>query len=107
MQRPNKVTFRLSDGERAHLRKLVEDSGYSQEAYLRSIIKGIIPAEKPPPDFHSMMRELHAIGNNLNQIAYKANRFGVIDSNRYEREVEKLSEKLIEIVRAVKEPRKM
>ena len=36
---------------------------------MRTLINGYVPKELPPPDYHSMMRELHAIGSNLNQIA--------------------------------------
>ena len=41
----------------------------------------------PPPDYYSMMRELHKIGNNLNQIAQKAHVLNVIDVQRYDQEV--------------------
>ena len=53
----------------AYLNQLVAASGLSRETYLRMLISGVAPKEAPPPDFWAMMRELHAIGNNLNQIA--------------------------------------
>ena len=63
------VLLRLTDDEVAHLRTLVTKSRLSQQAYLRSLIAGLRPRDKPPPDYYAMMRELHAIGNNMNQIA--------------------------------------
>jgi hypothetical protein len=38
----------------------------------------------PPPDYYTMMRELHAIGTNLNQIAQKAHVLNAIDVKRYD-----------------------
>ena len=65
------VLLRLTDEELSRLRALVKRSGLSQEAYLRSLVAGLRPRDKPPPDYYAMTRELHAIGNNLNQIAAK------------------------------------
>ncbi|MFR1166262.1 MAG: plasmid mobilization relaxosome protein MobC [Adlercreutzia equolifaciens] len=37
-----------------------------------------------------MTRELHAIGNNLNQIARKAHALGTVDAARYDAEARRL-----------------
>ena len=50
----------------------VRKAGLSREAYLRHLVNGLMPQDSPPPDYYAMMRELHGIGNNLNQIAVKA-----------------------------------
>lgn len=105
--RNRKVTFRLSDDELAHLHEISSKSSYSMEAYLRSLIKGVVPSDKPPPDYLSMMRELHSIGTNLNQIAQKAHVLGVVDVVRYDEEAKKLSFAITEIVKAVKAPRRL
>lgn len=78
--RKRTVLLRLAEDELQHLHAIVEQSGYSQEAYLRSLIKSVIPAERPPPDYHAMMNELNTIGVNLNQIARKAHVLGVVDA---------------------------
>ena len=62
------------------------------------------PRPKPPPDYLAMTRELHAIGNNLNQIARKAHALGTVDAARYDAEARRLEAALREIVAAVKEP---
>lgn len=105
--RCRKVTVRLTEAELAKLRGLVERTGYSQEAYLRSIIAGIVPPDKPPPDYHAMVRELSAIGNNLNQIAARANSLGVIDAKRYDEQTEALSAAVAEIGCIVREGRRL
>ena len=101
------VLLRLTDDELAHLRTLVSKSGLSQEAYLRSLIAGLRPRDKPPPDYYAMMRELHAIGNNMNQIAAKLHSRGVMDSERYDEEARKLAAALAKITAAVSSPERM
>lgn len=66
------ILFRLNKKEAEALDKKVKKSGLNREAYLRQLISGVVPKDAPPPDYYSMMRELHKIGNNLNQIAQKA-----------------------------------
>lgn len=101
------VLLRLTDDELARLRALVKRSGLSQEAYLRSLVAGLRPRDKPPPDYYAMTRELHAIGNNLNQIAAKMHALGVLDATRYDKEARKLAAALAEIADAVSSPERM
>lgn len=101
------VLLRLNDDELAHLRMLVGRSGLSQEAYLRLLIAGLRPRDKPPPDYYAVLRELHAIGNNLNQIAAKMHSRGVMDTERYDEETRKLAAALAKITAAVSSPEKM
>jgi hypothetical protein len=79
LQRNIKITFRLNDEEQQSLSQQVKKTGLSQEAFIRALIKGYEPKELPPLDYHAVIRELHAIGSNLNQIAAKANATGHID----------------------------
>ena len=74
----------LSESEAATLTKRAKKCGYSREAYIRSLLDGRIPQPMPPPAYHDMMRELHGIGNNLNQIAQKAHVLNVMDVGRYD-----------------------
>lgn len=73
----------LSKKEAETFAKKVKRSGLSSSAYLRHLINGVIPRDAPSPDYYMMMREFHAIGNNLNQIAQKAHTLNVIDVQRY------------------------
>ena len=76
------ILFRLNKKEAEVLDKKVKKSGLNREAYLRQLISGVVPRDAPPPDYYSMMRELHKIGNNLNQIAQKAHVLNVIDAEQ-------------------------
>lgn len=107
LNRNIKITFRLCKSECEQLKKCVKKSGMSQESYLRHLISGYVPAELPPPDYHSMVDKLRAIGNNMNQIAQKAHVLNVIDSQRYDDAFALLKQSLVEIVRAVTLPRKI
>ena len=74
------VLFRLNDEEAAYLYGLVEKSGRSKEALLRSMLMGYRLCKKPDPEFYQIMRELSAIGNRINQLAAKANALDFIDT---------------------------
>ena len=78
------IKVRLTQAEMVHLTRLVSASGLSREAYLRKLISGVVPREAPPPDFFAMVRELHYIGNNLNQVATKAHALNAIDAKHYD-----------------------
>lgn len=98
------IKVRLTQAEMVHLTRLVSASGLSREAYLRKLISGVVPKEAPPPDFFAMVRELHYIGNNLNQIAMKAHALGVIDAKHYDDSVLLFEEAVQKILAAVLDP---
>ena len=105
LKRNLKVTVRLDEDEYSHLKTQLRRTGYSQEAYLRMLISGRVPREMPPVEYHSLIRELNAIGNNLNQIARAANMSGVVDG-RYHKEADALAAATLAIQRAVTAPDK-
>ena len=100
------ILFRLNKKEAEVLDKKVKKSGLNREAYLRHLISGVVPKDAPPPDYYSMMRELHKIGNNLNQIAQKAHVLNVIDVQRYDQEGWKVNEAVRKSTEAVILPEK-
>jgi len=100
----NQVSLWLTDGELHKLDSLVKRAGISRRAYIRHLINGVVPADRPPPDYFKMMRELHSIGNNLNQIAHHAHATGNIDEARYWRNVSNLDDTIDKIMAAVELP---
>jgi len=86
--RNKKVTVRLSDDEYAFLKSSIKKTGLSLEAYLRILISGCVPKEKPDDRFYDFLRELSAIGNNIHQLAAKANALGFIDAPLLAREMQ-------------------
>lgn len=101
------IQFWLTRKEAEALDKRVKKSGLSREAYLRYVIDGLSPTDAPPPDYFAMMKLLHGIGNNLNQIAQKAHVLNVVDAQRYDDAVTAHNKALIEITDAVMRPRKI
>ena len=54
-----------------------------------------------------MMKELHHIGTNLNQIAQKAHILNVLDIKRYDENAALLKKAVVDITNAVMLPRKI
>ena len=73
------IQFWLDKKDAEAFQKKVKRSGLSREAYLRHLVNGLEPQDAPPPDYYAMMRELHGIGNNLNQIAKSLNTYEQVD----------------------------
>lgn len=105
--REKRVWVHLSQEEYAYFLDCVRLSGYKKEPYLRSIISGHIPRAQPPIEYRELLRELHAIGNNLHQIAARANAYGVIDAAMYQENAQKLQEQTLRIHMAVTQPDKI
>ena len=63
----------LDDKEYIHLNQLCTTSGLSASAVLRQILSGTQLRPRPPDQYTALLRELSAIGNNINQIAHWAN----------------------------------
>ena len=103
-KRTYEIKVRLTADEMAHLNQLVSTSGLSRETYLRKLISGVVPKEAPPPDFWAIMRELHAIGNNMNQIAMNAHSLNAIDAKQYDEGVLLFQDAVQNILSAVLEP---
>ncbi|WP_201318501.1 plasmid mobilization protein [Paenibacillus sp. EPM92] len=99
-----KIMVRLNEKERNHLVRQVKKSGLSQEALVRALINGYIPKPLPPLDYHALIRELHAIGNNLNQLAVKAHATGRLDREVFQQEADQLRRAVLQIQKAVTEP---
>ena len=90
--RDNRIQLRLSDTELAAFDQKVQKCGMSREAYIRALISGITPTERPSAEVYDLLMELRRIGLNINQIAAKANSTGEIDSTRFQEEADALRE---------------
>lgn len=63
----------LSEAEYKHLLKQCALSSLNTSTLLRHSIMDVDIQPKPPDTYAALLRELSAIGNNVNQIAYWAN----------------------------------
>ncbi|MDR1564002.1 MAG: MobC family plasmid mobilization relaxosome protein [Oscillospiraceae bacterium] len=68
--------IRFTETEYERLCKYAEKAGLPKTTYIRHMINGCHPKEQPSMDYYKFMEELRRVGNNLNQIAHLAHRFG-------------------------------
>lgn len=68
-----KLSVRVTEDEYRHLKTLSEASGLKIEPTIRKLIMGVELRPRPPDAYADLLRELSAIGNNINQIAHWAN----------------------------------
>ena len=66
----------LNDAELDHLRRQAVAAGLGMDPFLRSLILGVELRPRPPDTYAALLRELSAIGNNINQIARAVNARG-------------------------------
>lgn len=71
----------LSEKDNAHLTQQVELSGLSRSALIRSLILQTELRPKPTQEALKILRELNAIGNNINQLARAANQGLLVNSD--------------------------
>ena len=72
-KRPRHVSVWMNETEYRHLKKQAEIAGMGLDPFIRSLIAGVQLRPRPPDEYTRLLRELSAIGNNINQIAYWAN----------------------------------
>ena len=89
----------LDDKEHKQLTKLCEQSGLSASALMRKFIIDEEIKQRPPEEYAALLRELSAIGNNINQLAHWANARG----SAREEEIQKAAELAREAWHKVKE----
>lgn len=100
-RRPIAVQVRLSKTEHEKLRSNAEHCNLTVSEYIRTCIISGQPKEAPTGDWFEMAKQLRAIGNSLNQIAYVANSTGVIDQENYHELAVNFRKRLREIEKAV------
>ena len=76
----------MNKAEAQDLQKKAKRACLSEGGLIRMLLKGYEPREKPDERFYDDMRELSAIGNNINQLAIKANALGFVDSQMLKNE---------------------
>ncbi len=77
------IKVRFTRDELQTLDKKVKRTGMSREGYVRTICRDKTPVELPPTDYYALVREVRMLGNNLHQIAAKANALNLLDAPMY------------------------
>lgn len=89
MKRTVKKQVWFSKAEAQDLQKKAKKACLSEAALIRLLLRGYEPREQPDSRFYDSMRELSAIGNNLNQLAAKAHTLGFVDAPMLAKEAER------------------
>jgi hypothetical protein len=105
-EREYQINIRLSYDEVRTLDKIVDKVGLNKSEYIRERILGYEPREKPPKEFYDAIKEIRAVGNNINQIARLANNTGIVDELLCRKQFDMLSEIVLELKREYLLPKK-
>lgn len=73
----------MTGEELNYIQSQAERSGFTVQEYLRRLVYDKPIREKPPPEFHEVLKNLRQINNNMNQVAAKANAMNFIDTAKY------------------------
>ena len=101
MDRNTAVLVRLSEKEKEHLKSQATACALKMEPYIRKLIMGKEVRPRPPDEYVRLLREINAIGNNINQIAHIANAERHISKDKVE-EVLNLQNDIMRLVRSVR-----
>ncbi|MPN10349.1 hypothetical protein SDC9_157644 [bioreactor metagenome] len=97
---------RFSRDEAQDLQKKAKKACLSEAGLIRLLLRGYEPREKPDESFYDVMRELSSIGNNINQLAVKANALGFVDAPQLKKEAERWHKFQADIERTYLRPNK-
>ena len=97
---------RFSRDEAQDLQKKAKKACLSEAGLIRLLLRGYEPREKPDERFYDVMRELSSIGNNINQLAVKANALGFVDAPQLKKEAERWHKFQVDIERTYLRPDK-
>ena len=78
------VGTRLNEAEHKKLMDLCRRTGLGTTRLLRQLITETEIKAPPTPELRELIRAVDYIGNNLNQLAHRANTIGLIDKKEWE-----------------------
>ena len=71
--RKHAFVIRLDEKEYSHLERQLALCGLKREPFVRALIMGEEIKPRPPAEWPELVRQVSAIGNNINQLARIAN----------------------------------
>lgn len=87
-QRNYHVSVWLNEEEYQHLNEQAHKAGLGMDPFLRQLVMGVNLRPRPPDTYAALLRELSAIGNNINQLAHQANARGEATRDEIDQAVE-------------------
>ena len=80
--RNRRFSLWLNEKEFNHLTKQAQIAGIKKEPFIRKLIMNTEIRPRPPDEYLRLIREINAIGNNVNQIAHIANAERAISNDK-------------------------
>lgn len=97
-KRGKAVLVRLNEQEYVHLKRQSEITGLKMEPLVRQLILGRDVKLRPPENLAALLRQMSAMGNNINQIAKVANSSKFIRSEDMEA-IQKMQDELWQAIK--------
>lgn len=104
-KRGKAVLVRLNEQEHAHLKRLSETTGLKMEPLIRQLILGRELKPHPPENLAALLRQMSAMGNNINQIAKVINSIHTVPKDDIEQiqemqsDIQKMQSELWQAIR--------
>jgi len=98
-KRNRHISVWMNEQECRHLKRQAELAGMGIDPFVRNLVARVELRPEPPEEYAALLRELSAVGNNINQLTYWANARG----NIREEEIMQASELVREAWCLVKE----
>lgn len=80
----------LNEEENIKLNELCHKTRLNKSALIRYLILGYKPTEAPPIEYKVLIRELRAIGNNINQMIVIARSNGILNVSELRKHLDEL-----------------
>ena len=93
-----KIEFYVDDDLYDYFEFKLTNIKLSKSAYLRMMIKQVAPVESPSNEYFQVVKDLHGIANNINQIAAKANNLNWVDKEQYDSNYKELNKVILKIM---------
>ena len=77
--RKKQILIRLSEKEYQYLTEQADLAQLSMTQLVRNLIMGVTMQPRPKEEWAELLRQMSAIGNNINQITYRAELHGLAD----------------------------
>lgn len=97
-KRTELLRVRLSEDERRTIRTRAEECGKPTSTFVRELALGSVPRARPGHIEERLVYHLGRIGNNLNQLARRANATGRLPERRY---LDAVLEELLDALRRI------
>ena len=100
-ERNSAILVRLTKQEKQSILKKAQECGVKMEPFIRKVVLGQEVKARPPNEYVQMIREVNAIGNNINQIAHVANSEQHINNDKIDLVIQ-LQNELIRLVKGLR-----